>query len=78
MAEYRVHWEQDGEIRFKWFRARGPAIDFICELRRDLGSPGADICADKNIVKFELSAATKGSLLDFLNEHVCTLTSASP
>ena len=68
MAEYRVHWEENGVIKYSWHRTHNQAGDSLSMIRKQLGA--SELSEDRNVVRFDLRTATKDALLDFLNEHV--------
>ncbi len=70
MAEHRIHWKEGGVIKYSWHRSHNRAITELCQIRKRLEASYDDINETDNIVRFDLSTATKPQLMDFLNEHV--------
>lgn len=70
MAEHRVHWKEDGVIRYSWHRSHNRAYTELVRIRKRLGVSYEEINETQNIVRFDLYTAGKPQLLDFLNEHV--------
>lgn len=76
MAEYRVHWEENGVVRYSWHPNLKTARQAAERHRRRVNG-GRNVTGigeerfdeARCIVRFELSNQPKAPLLEFLNEH---------
>jgi len=70
MAEYRIHWAENGVIHYSWKPTLRLARDECRRIRRRAGLNCFELNSHDNVVRFELTGAPKANLLEFLNEHV--------
>ena len=70
MAEFRIHWPENGVIRYSWQPTMRKAQAECQRIRRRTGLSCLELNSYENVVRFNLHGCSKRELMDFLNEHV--------
>ncbi len=70
MAEYRIHWAENGMVQYSWHRSRSRALTELLRVRKRLGLSENELSEFDDIVRFDLHGSRITDLVEFLNEHV--------